>query len=164
MHPLIKLVLFGSKLEWDDVIAALWELYSPAKSLYVHAFGANRGLGKATPVHDCTPFWRDEPSRKQFTAVKYGSNGADTFVLSPTMKAYLAACASGQYQDFPKINDLQSALNFDFIDLPGGFAVVHLNGVFARPPVVRYSYNRIGRVCGSICAGYLGFEINYAAI
>src|SRR5690606_16043696 len=50
-------------------------------------------------------------------------------VFSPTLIRFLAACIVYRNQ-FPKIEDLPLETEFDFLQLSGGVAVVHGQGVF----------------------------------
>lgn len=122
---------FGSKLEWSDVIAAIWELYNPAESMLVSPYQEDGSLGPPCRIYECPPIIRNETYQKQFIAVKWDSLGnQQTLVNSPSMKRYLAVCAiqagSGQT---PPIHPLPSEQSFDFIELSCGFAVIHSNGI-----------------------------------
>lgn len=122
---------FGSKLEWADVVAAIWELYNPAESMLVSPYMEDGNLGPPCRIYECSPVLRDESYQKQFVAVKWDSLGnQQTLVNSPSMKRYLAVCAiqSGSGHT-PPIHPLPSQHSFDFIELSCGFAVIHTNGI-----------------------------------
>lgn len=119
----------GSKLTWDDVVSVLWKLYNPAKDLMARAYTENGALSEAKQVHECSPLLKDIENKIQFTALKWHSNGLESFVLSPTMTRYLAAVATGQFSHMPMLYDLPPEMSFDFFELPGGFCIIHPNGV-----------------------------------
>ncbi|MBA4494841.1 hypothetical protein ACFO25_03555 [Paenactinomyces guangxiensis] len=123
--------LYGSKLEWSDVVSALWELYNPAKSLTVRPYLEDGTIGQSCYIYECQPIVTDRESQKQFTAVKWDSLGREqALVASPSMKRYLAVCASGLYSGkIPPIYPLPAERSFDFLELPCGFAVIHSNGI-----------------------------------
>lgn len=122
---------YGSKLEWADVVSALWELYNPAKSLTVKPYLPDGSIGQSCFIYESQPLVLDEASNKQFIAVKWDSLGQEqSLVTSPSMKRYLAICASGTYRgQVPPIYPLPPDLSYDFLELPCGFAVIHSNGV-----------------------------------
>ncbi|SHE88415.1 hypothetical protein SAMN05444392_104120 [Seinonella peptonophila] len=120
---------FGSKLEWSDVVGAIWELYNPAKSITVNPFFHDGSIGAPCRIYECKPILSN---KKYLTAAKWNSLGQQQIlVTSPTMQRYLAVCASGQYQDqVPPIYPLPSPESFDFLEIPSGFIVIHPEGVF----------------------------------
>jgi len=122
---------FGSKLEWPDVVAAIWELYNPAESMLVCPYRVDESLGPPCRIYECPPVLRNETHRKQFTAVKWDSLGhQQTLVTSPSMKRYLAVCAiSSGSGHTPPIHPLPSEHSFDFLELSCGFAVIHTGGI-----------------------------------
>lgn len=122
----------GSALKWEDVLQSIWELYHPAKDVRVAAVGeAGENTGTYL-VHECKPLISDDKYEKQFIAVKWDHSQKDqSIILSPTMKRYLAACAAGEFTKgkLPKIQELPQESSFDFESIPGGFVVLHANGV-----------------------------------
>ena len=124
-HWLVKDALHGSKLKWEDVMSVLWRLYSPARDL------RTKPLPKL-PAQD-KKFDPAGPACKHFRAVKWLSDGIEqSIVLSPTMKRYLIATALLPGDELPAIemNDLPRETSFDFLALPGGFALIHRDGTF----------------------------------
>ena len=128
---LVKGALHGSKLGWDDVLSVLWRLYQPARDL-------------RTDPHPKLParYKKFDPARpplppqlpcKQLLAVKWRPDGIEqSIVLSPTMKRYLMATAlrSGAAHTAIEIKDLPLEMSFDFLALPGGFALIHREAAF----------------------------------
>jgi hypothetical protein len=118
-----------SKVQWSDVISAIWELYNPAKSITVNPFLADGTIGDSCKIYECKPVWKNE---KFLTAAKWNSLGQQqVLVTSPTLQRYLAICASRISGDLaPPIYPLPPESSFDFLETPFGYAVIHENGVF----------------------------------
>ncbi|MFD1423220.1 hypothetical protein ACFQ4J_05610 [Laceyella tengchongensis] len=118
----------GSKLEWAEVVGAIWELYNPANSIKVNPYLADGSIGAACNIYECEPIYHNG---KVFIAAKWNSLGKQqVFVSSPTMQRYLAVCASGAYQNrVPPIHPLPPKHSFDFIELPCGYALIHPGGI-----------------------------------
>jgi hypothetical protein len=118
-----------SKVQWSDVINAIWELYNPAKSITVNPFLSDGSIGEACRIYECKPVWSKE---KFLTAAKWNSLGQQqVLVTSPTLQRYLAICASRTQEDeIPPIYPLPPESSFDFVETPFGYAIVHENGVF----------------------------------
>lgn len=122
---------YGSKLEWADIVSAIWELYNPANSLTVRPYLEDGSIGETKMIYQCDPLIVDEQTQKRLTAVKWDSlSPQQSLVTSPSMKRYLAVCASGSFEgEVPPIHPLPNEVSFDFIELSCGFAIVHYNGV-----------------------------------
>lgn len=129
---LVKGQQLGSELDWQDILDLLWKLYNPARTLQVMPYGT----GSTTGEKDCRAIDLCEPTElhgKRFLAVKWMPDNAEqSLVLSPTMKGYLMASVT-QRGDRCRpigIEDLPPELSFDFLMLPGGFALIHGDGAF----------------------------------
>ncbi|SFB09115.1 MULTISPECIES: hypothetical protein [unclassified Bacillus (in: firmicutes)] len=118
---------FGSKLSWKDVLDKLWENYHPLKNLKVHDYLSDGSWSAPSNLIDCTPV--NSQSAKRFMGIKWSdSNQELSLTITPTMKRYLVACLQGNGKA-PGILDLPNEKTFDYVELPGGFALVHLNGI-----------------------------------
>ena len=130
-HRLVKDAQHGSKLEWHDVMSALWRLYNPARDLQTKPL---RKLPAQDKKFDPARQARQaELDRKRLLAVEWLSDGIEqSIVLSPTMKRYLMATAlhSGVAQAAIEMSDLPRETSFDFLALPGGFALIHREATF----------------------------------
>lgn len=122
---------YGSKLTWNDVINVMWEIYHPAKSLRVKPYRSDGSLGESCEVYQCPPVEEVKKCTKNLFACKWHQfDLQESLVNSPTIKQFLAACANGtSYERLPTINHLPSDHTFDFFEIPGGYAVVHADGV-----------------------------------
>jgi hypothetical protein len=121
---------YGSELNWQDVLNVLWKLYNPARNVQVVQRGGDLGGKDHHPIYLCEPTQRQS---KQFLAVKWSSGDTEqSLVLSPTMKRYLMASITrrGDARAEIGIEDLPPEVSFDFVALPGGFALVHADGAF----------------------------------
>jgi hypothetical protein len=118
---------YGSKLGWDDVRETIWSLYNPAKELKFIPDGAASGGSK--PLHQCPATETGAGETKRLVIAKWDENNDDPLALSPTMKRYMAACAITAHPDRVRLSDLPDERSFDFLELPGGFAVIHNKGV-----------------------------------
>ena len=130
-HWLVKGTLHGSKLDWDEVMSVLWRLYNPARDLKTEVLC--KLPARESEFNPARPALPAEPARKQLLAVKWLSHGIEqSLVLSPTMKRTLMATAlrSGGAQPAIEINDLPHKMSFDFLALPGGFALIHREATF----------------------------------
>ena len=133
-HWLVKGEQYGSELAWKDVVSVLWRLYNPARDL-------------RTKPHPKLPA---KFAHKHLRAVKWLSDGIEqSIVLSPTMKRYLMAkgLRSGAQHAAIGIDDLPQEMSFDFLPLPGGFALIHREGTYlmddpSREPLALDSYVR----------------------
>ena len=118
----------GTRLSWHDVLDAVWRQYNPLRGFKVRdergqvcrveALGEADGLapGKRLVV----AAWLKEPPDKS------------SLMFSPTVKRAFAACAArpaGTREEL-KLSELPEEASFDWLELPGGFAVVHREGVF----------------------------------
>ncbi len=156
-HWLVKGALHGSELGWNDVMSVLWRLYNPARDLQTKPLCKLPAQDKEfDPARPARPA---EPARKRLLAVEWLSDGIEqSLVLSPTMNRYLMATAlrSGAAQPAIEINDLPREMSFDFLALPGGFALIHREAAFlmddsSREPLALDSYVREFEEAGTRC-------------
>jgi hypothetical protein len=119
--------VLGTKLTWDDVLNELWLLYNPVKELKVHPYLSSGKWGVECNVTSVKPIQNFRS--KKFIGLKWAkTNPENTMIITPTFKQYLVACLSkNEEQAF--IKDLPNEKSFDFIEVPGGFALVHNDGV-----------------------------------
>ncbi|SHF22042.1 hypothetical protein SAMN05444392_1112 [Seinonella peptonophila] len=121
---------YGSKLTWNDVVNTLWKLYHPAKTLQVQPYLEDGTLGNPCSVYECQPVDKNIECNKQLFACRWSQYDLqESLINSPTMKQLLASCASGVNR-LPTVYELPSEQSFDFKEIPGGYAVIHANGVF----------------------------------
>ncbi|MGQ4668783.1 hypothetical protein ACUIJN_23665 [Metabacillus halosaccharovorans] len=112
----------GTKLTWEDVLQAIWECYSPASKLKITPLF---GGGETCQIHDCQSVLGEKEDKK-LLAVKWHSYGhQQALVLSPTINRYFAACINGE----PRIDQLPPEASYDILPFPGGFSVIHRDGV-----------------------------------
>lgn len=141
-HWLVKGEQHGSELGWNDVMSVLWRLYNPARDLQVEQVRKMPAQEKVgDPNRSSGPV---KPPRKQFRAVKWVHGGVEqSIVLSPTMKRYLMAkgLRSGAAQPAIEMNDLPHEMSFDFLALPGGFALIHREGTYLMDDSSRESFD-----------------------
>ena len=141
-HWLVKGEQYGSKLEWKDVVSALWRLYNPARNLPLEPEPLRR-LPAQEKVGDSTrssgPM--EQPRKKLLADQRV--RGEQSIVLSPTMKRYLMAKAlrSGAQHAAIGIDDLPYERSFDFLALPGGFALIHREGTYLMDDSSRESFD-----------------------
>ena len=130
-HWLVKGEQHGSELAWDDVVSVLWRLCNPARDLQVTELRRLPAQEKGVAAASSSGLVAGP--RKQLLAVKWVADGIEqSIVLSPTMKRYLmttALCSDAQREEIG-VNNLASEMSFDFIALPGGFALIHREGSF----------------------------------
>lgn len=121
----------GTKLTWEQVISALWELYCPAQFIDVQPY-TPEGKGIDTcKVYECSPTIIDEKTPKKLIASIHESEKMESVVFSPTMKRVLAACIARDHTNkLPSLHELPDESEFDFIHLPGGIAIIHANGIY----------------------------------
>lgn len=121
----------GSKLSWKEVMDALWNLYHPARSIRVRPYEKDGiSLGAARSVHSCSPDIRDEKSGKQFLVMKWNEEDTQAIVLTPTLKQYFAACIIKKDSSrLPTLDSLPPQNSFDFMELNGGLAIIHSEGM-----------------------------------
>jgi hypothetical protein len=116
----------GSKATWQDVREQLWACYHPARALrFIPPVGA-RNHGR--PLHEF-PATRTAPRGKRLLIVGWDRGNSEPLALTPTLQRYLAACAAGHYPEGVPVDALPDAASFDFLNLPGGFVVIHADGV-----------------------------------
>lgn len=120
-------VALGSKLNWNDVLSEVWNVYNPIKHLKVHPYISNGQWGKACSISES--FSVAKINQKRFVALKWASTNTDqSIILTPTIKRYLIACLLKQTEN-PMIEDLPLENSYDFLDFPSGFALIHSQGV-----------------------------------
>ncbi|WP_078553107.1 hypothetical protein [Bacillus alkalicellulosilyticus] len=121
--------VLGSKLSWNEVIETLWKVYSPITNIKVHQLNQDgTHEGKERYPHECEPMVKQ--NEKQMLAMKWSLKNTKAMVLFPSLQKYLAACASGrEQQEFPRLEELPSEKAFDIQHIPGGFVVIHKNGI-----------------------------------
>ncbi|WP_424767693.1 hypothetical protein [Paenibacillus sp. sgz302251] len=121
----------GSKLSWKEVMDVLWKLYHPASSIRVRPYEKDgTSLGEACPVHSCTPDIQDEKSGKQLLAMKWDEEDDQALLLTPTLKQYFAACIlKKESAHLPTLDSLPPQNSYDFMELTGGLAIIHSEGV-----------------------------------
>ncbi|SOC16634.1 hypothetical protein SAMN05880501_10949 [Ureibacillus xyleni] len=117
--------VLGSKLSWDDVLDTLWNLYNPMKGLRVHSYTSSK-WGEESDI--CNLKVIQEAELKKFIGIKWAqSNPQNTMIITPTFKRYLVACLKNN-GGIPSIKDLPNENSFDYLELPGGFALIHNEG------------------------------------
>ncbi|RAL21323.1 hypothetical protein [Thermoflavimicrobium daqui] len=116
-------------LTWKQVVHTIWELYCPARSIKVRGYRHDDTFGHLCTMDQCLPLFTDPNIRKHLTIAKWDAQyNYSTIVFSPTMKKFIAACAANPF-DFPKLEDLPNESDFDMIELSGGVAVIHKQGI-----------------------------------
>jgi hypothetical protein len=115
---------WGSRLTWNDVRAAIWSLYHPARPLAFIPDGQHGGR----PLHAC-PARVTGPNDKRLVIVHWDPDNNEPLVLSPTLQRYLAACAKAAYPEGVPLDALPDERSFDLYELPGGFTIIHSAGV-----------------------------------
>lgn len=119
--------LLGSKLSWEDVLNQLWNLYNPVRDLKVHSFQLSGHWGEESKVGKVFPI--NYGKSKKFIGLKWAkTNPQNTMVITPTLKRYLVACLNKGNRE-PLINDLPNDNSFDYLEVPGGFSLIHNEGV-----------------------------------
>jgi len=130
-YTMIAAPRHGTKLTWEQVVGALWELYCPAQTVVVHPYDPQTRLGPACKLYECPPAIIDQQLQKKLIVAINESEKMESIIFSPTMKKVLAACvAHPESGHFPALHELPDESEFDFIHLPGGIAIVHSNGVY----------------------------------
>ncbi len=116
----------GGKATWQDVREQLWACYHPARALrFIPLAGSSR---HGRPLHEF-PATRTAPGGKRLLIVGWDRANSEPLVLTPTLQRYLAACAAGHHVEGVPIDALPDAASFDVLNVPGGFAVIHADGV-----------------------------------
>lgn len=115
----------GSKLSWEETLDQLWRLYHPSSELSVHSLHSDGTWGPECTLQNCGTLYKDRS--KQFMGVKWALNKKNSVLLTPTLERHLVALLSGNNQN--EIVHLPSKESFDFVDFPGGFCLIHQNGV-----------------------------------
>ncbi|HRC69805.1 MAG TPA: hypothetical protein PLS42_09095 [Candidatus Competibacter denitrificans] len=115
----------GSKLNWQDVREQLWACYNPAIPLRFkrwddHSHGPGQALHAIPAAID---------GDKRLLLVGWDPWNSEPLVLTPTLQRYLAACAANSHPDGVPLDALPDLSTFDFLKMPGGFAVIHRSGV-----------------------------------
>lgn len=99
----------GSKLDWnDDVLPALWRTYSPIPD----------GIDVTKTV---------EISGKRIASVAWNASARREIIETPSFRGWLAACSMEIEIKGPL--DIPRPKAYHMLDLPGGFAIVHHQGV-----------------------------------
>lgn len=118
----------GSKLEWNDVLDVLWQTYHPLKHLKIYPIREDGTYDTCCFIEEHSPLTKG--NNKAFIPLKWHSFGErQSFLMTPTIKRYLAACADSEITNPIQIKDLPPETSFDFMSVPGGFTVIHRNGV-----------------------------------
>lgn len=125
----------GSRVTWQDVREQLWACYHPAQTLRFIPYGDSAGSDEydesarpSLPLHGC-PASRDAVGDKRLRVVGWDAGNSEPLALTPTLERYLAACAEADHPAGVPLDALPDPRSFDFLKLPGGFAVVHGQGV-----------------------------------
>ncbi len=117
-------------LSWKQVVDTLWKLYCPALNFKVRCYRPDDTFGELCTLDQCEPIIPNPICDKSITVAKWDAHyNHSKVVFSPTLIRFLAACIVYRNQ-FPKIEDLPLETEFDFLQLSGGVAVVHGQGVF----------------------------------
>jgi hypothetical protein len=120
-------VVLGSKLSWEDVLNQLWKLYNPVRELRVHSYEVSGNWGEESKIVTIKPIQNGQS--KKFIGLKWAkTNSQNTMVITPTFKRYLVACLNNVNGE-PMIHDLPNEKSFDYLEVPGGFALIHNEGV-----------------------------------
>ncbi|MBS7530331.1 hypothetical protein IC619_007485 [Hazenella sp. IB182353] len=128
----INATTYGSKLTWRQVVSTIWELYTPAKSIQVRPYLQSGDIGETCAIYACPPVISHAILKKRLVAVRWDSiSRQQMLVTTPSMKRYLALCASGLYEGkVPPIHPLPTEGQFDFVELSCGFAIIHTQGIY----------------------------------
>ncbi|PYI54528.1 hypothetical protein [Paenibacillus flagellatus] len=119
----------GSRLGWDDVVRALWDEYNPAESIVVRPDRDDGAEAEPCRLYRCEPDPASGP--KSLVAARWERGDKQAMLLTPTLQRVMAACiGSADRTRIPDIDMLPPVGSFDWLELPGGFAVVHGDGVF----------------------------------
>jgi hypothetical protein len=117
-------------LTWKQVVDTLWELYCPALNFKVRCYRPDDTFGELCTLDQCEPIIPNPTCNKSITIAKWDAQyNYSKVVFSPTLIRFLAACIIHRNR-FPHIEDLPLETEFDFLQLTGGVAVVHEQGVF----------------------------------
>jgi hypothetical protein len=130
----------GSKLDWGDVLEAIWQSYNQLRDLAVYDLMGKGIAGGTLPVETCTAkkISAGEGSAsvvKHLMAVKWDRNlgRTQTLQFTPTVKRHLASfiaqAAKGRSGPVT-LTELSEPEDFDYLDVPGGTALVTRDGAF----------------------------------
>ncbi|UMZ72525.1 hypothetical protein [Natranaerofaba carboxydovora] len=123
----------GTEISWGEVLELIWELYNPVKAVKVREFKKDR-KDEIKFIHECSPDVEESviETKKKFIAAKWdASNDKRALLVTPTVLKYFAACIENiNPGNMPGIKDLPSIKSFDYMEMPGGLAVIHTKGVF----------------------------------
>lgn len=117
----------GSKLNWHDVQKALWKLYNPIKNIEAYRYLNKQWENETIPVSDLAPIIDEH--QKRFIAFKPNFTSKSNYIFTPTFKRYLVALLMYGKRTDIGINELPSEKSFYMQELPGGFALIHEQGV-----------------------------------
>lgn len=134
----------GTKLSWPEVVSVLWEMYCPVRNLMVKPICQNQRTEEEQEVcplnqcpdlnEPCSRSSAEEAPKKRFIVAQWIIEGTESqsVLLSPTVQRYMAAHAAGGHEStgIIPIQELPDTDAFDFVKVPGGFGVIHENGVF----------------------------------
>ena len=129
----------GSKLDWADVLECVWRAYNQLRSIRIFDMGVQSGRLEPTPIENCqsrriASGAGDAEVVKHLLAVKWNRHAGEAQALqfTATVRRHLAAmilrAAEGKSGPVP-LADLPDPADFDFLDLPGGSAIVSREGV-----------------------------------
>lgn len=130
----------GSKLAWSDVLEAVWRSYNQLRGLAVYDLSSEGGKLEPKPIEACTARRIEAGAghsavAKHLIAVKWNRTFGATQSLqfTPTVKRHLAGmvsrAASGKSGAVP-LADLPGPEDFDYLEIPGGEAIVTRDGLF----------------------------------
>jgi hypothetical protein len=121
----------STKLSWEQVVHAIWELYHPARSIQVKPLTKDLSFGEPCYIYQCPEVTVEHTDKKFFAAKWYATNTHNTIIYSPTMKRLLAACIKNvNRESVPPIHALPDPNEFDFLEVTGGVIIIHRQGVF----------------------------------
>lgn len=115
----------GSKLNWREVREQIWACYHPARNLRFKPW-PDIGQVPGQALHTVPSAVQGD---KRLVLVGWDPRNSEPLVLTPTLQRYLAACAAQAYPEGVSLDALPELATFDTLKLPGGFAVIHRNGV-----------------------------------
>jgi hypothetical protein len=123
----------GTKLVWQEVVQALWDLYQPAKSIYVQSYVQleDRSFSiqpESCFIYSCSPL--ADIDGKRFIAMKWTAVEQQALLLTPTLQRIHAACIFHNNKDIcPSIEQLPSLNSFELLEIIGGVAIIHEKGI-----------------------------------
>jgi hypothetical protein len=115
----------GSKLSWQEVREQIWACYNPAEPLKFKPWNEHSGI-EGQALHT---FSSAIVGDKRLLLVHWDRKNREPLVLTPTLQRYLAACAEKSHPNGVPLDALPEMVTFDFLKMPGGFAVIHRGGV-----------------------------------